>query len=75
MATLNVDNFPDDLYARLRARAERENRSVEQQITHLLGKALPEKTRSLMELEGLGSHWWHDVDSTTYLEEERNSWD
>lgn len=75
MATLNVKNFPDDLYERLRARAERENRSIAQEISHLLGTALPEKRHSLLELEGLGAHLWRDVDSTTYLEEERKSWD
>lgn len=75
MATLNVKNFPDDIYKRLRDRAERENRSIAQEVTHLLGKALPEKTHSLLELRGLGSELWRDVDSTTYLEEERKSWD
>ncbi len=31
--------------------------------------------RSIRELEGLGAELWHSVDSTAYLNEERNAWD
>ena len=36
MATLNIKNFPDSLYAQLQERAEREHRSLAQQVVHLL---------------------------------------
>lgn len=74
MATLTLDNLPDDVYDRLKARAARENRTVEQEAAQLLGPALDEKPRSLLELRGLGAHLWQDVDSTTWLDDERNSW-
>lgn len=31
--------------------------------------------RSIMELEGLGSHIWADVDVQAYVDRERASWD
>ena len=36
MATLNIKNFPAPLYEKLRERAERERRSLAQEIIHLL---------------------------------------
>ncbi len=76
MAILNIKNFPEDLYERLRARAERERRSVAQEVTHLLERALEAPTpRSLLELEGLGRELWGGVDAVRRVAEERASWD
>jgi plasmid stability protein len=44
MATLNVENFPDKLYARLQQLATAENRSISDQIVRLLEGALPTET-------------------------------
>jgi plasmid stability protein len=76
MATLNVKNIPDELYEKLRARAERQHRSVAQEVTHILSEAL-EVTRplSLLDLEGLGKEIWEGVDAAEYVDEERRSWD
>ena len=43
MATLHARNFPDDLYARLRAAAEEDGRSIGAQATALLRSALDER--------------------------------
>ena len=42
MATLNIKNLPDALYAELKARAERQHRSVAQEVTHILTEVLTE---------------------------------
>jgi plasmid stability protein len=40
MAILNIKNFPDELYERLKERAREERRSVSQQVIILLEHAL-----------------------------------
>jgi len=76
MATLNIKNFPEGLYGRLQARAEREHRSLSQEVVHLLGRAVEEpEVRSLLELKGLGKELWRGIDVERYLEEERSAWD
>jgi plasmid stability protein len=40
VATLHVRNVPDDLYAALRKRAERENRSINAEAIAILRRAL-----------------------------------
>jgi plasmid stability protein len=76
MATLNVENLPDDLYERLRARAQREHRSISQQVVHLLSEALGDRrSRSILDLDGLGREVWQDVDATEYVRSERDAWD
>ncbi len=42
MASLTLKNIPDELLQRLRARAERERRSLTGEILHLLETAAPE---------------------------------
>lgn len=42
MASLTLKNIPDELLQRLRARAERERRSLTGEILHLLETAVPE---------------------------------
>ncbi len=76
MATLNIKRFPEDLYQELRARADREHRSVAQEVIHLLSAAV-KKTEplSIMELQGLGKELWSDVDAAVHVERERRSWD
>jgi hypothetical protein len=37
--------------------------------------AEPAKTRSLLELEGLGEHLWRDHDAQTYVDSLRQEWD
>ena len=76
MATLNVKNLPDALYRKLRARAERQHRSVAQEVTHILSEALETaEPLSLMELRGLGKEVWAGVDAADHVEQERRSWD
>ena len=45
MATLNVENFPDQLYARLQQLATAENRSISEQVVSLLEGALQIETQ------------------------------
>lgn len=76
MATLNVKNFPDDLYAALRDRAKREHRSIAQEVIHLLGRTLESrKSLSILDLQGLGKELWENVDAADYVARERDSWD
>jgi plasmid stability protein len=76
MATLNIKNLPDPLYRALKARAEREHRSIAQQVTHMLEAALGEPERlSILELQGLGKELWKGMDAAAHVEAERRSWD
>jgi plasmid stability protein len=76
MATLNVKNFPDKLYARLQTRAKREHRSVSREVVHLLSRAIEEPAPpSIMDLRGLGKEIWKGIDPGRYVDEERRSWD
>ncbi len=76
MATLNIKNFPNALYERLQEIAEREHRSLAQQVIHLLEElASPAKLHSILELRGLGKALWKDIDPVEYVWTERESWD
>ena len=76
MATLNIKNLPDALYRKLQARARRERRSVAQQVTEILVRALEEpEPLSILDLQGLGKDHWHGVDAAEHVERERSSWD
>ena len=46
MAILHVRNVPDDLYERVRMRAEAEGRSMSAEVISLIARALDEPTRS-----------------------------
>jgi plasmid stability protein len=76
VATLNVKEFPDGLYRRLKARAKRNHRSIAQEVTHILSEAVrgPE-LGSVLELRGLGRELWAGVDAAEHVEDERRSWD
>jgi plasmid stability protein len=75
MATLNVKEFPDELYGRLKQRAERERRSVAQEVIHLLAGAVAEpEPLSILALRGLGKEHWAGVEAAEHVERERGSW-
>jgi plasmid stability protein len=75
MATLNVKEFPDDLYEALRRRARREHRSIAQEVVHLLETAIEEGLQlSIMELKGLGRELWEGIDPAAHVDAERSSW-
>jgi plasmid stability protein len=76
MATLNIKNVPDKLYARLKARARRERRSISQEVLKILEAATaPGESVSLLELRGLGKELWKGIDPAAHVDEERRSWD
>lgn len=76
MATLHIKNFPDTLYELLQVCAEREHRSLAQQVIHLLdGSAGKPTLHSILELRGLGKELWKDVDPVEYVRADRDSWD
>jgi hypothetical protein len=76
MATLNIKNLPDALYKKLQAQAKRERRSVAQQVTWLLGKALnPPRQLSILDLKGLGKAHWQEIGAAKHVAKERASWD
>lgn len=76
MATLNVKNFPDQTYEKLKELAAREHRSLGQQVVHMLSEAVEKpRPRSILALRGLGKELWESVDVERYLTQERGSWD
>jgi plasmid stability protein len=79
MATLNIKNFPDRLYRRLKQRAGKNRRSISQEVVHLLDAAVTEtRSTSILELEGLGKDLWEKElkgrDAADYIAAERESW-
>jgi plasmid stability protein len=76
MATLRIKNFPDDLYNRIKQQAEREHRSLAQEVIHLLDQAVKKDERlSILGLRGLGKELWEGIDAAEYIREERDSWE
>jgi plasmid stability protein len=76
MATLNIKNFPAGLYRRLKERAGREHRSIAQEVTHIVERALEDEVPlSILELEGLGRELWQDRDAVEHVDAERRAWD
>ena len=76
MAVLNIKGFPDDLYEMLREQAQKDHRSISQQVIYLLEDSLKgPRRRSITELRGLGARIWKGVDAGDYVERERDSWD
>jgi plasmid stability protein len=76
MATLNIKNLPDALYKKLQAQAKRERRSIAQEVTWLLSKALnPPRQLSILDLKGLGKEHWQGVEASEHVAKERASWD
>ncbi|MFO7877338.1 MAG: hypothetical protein R6U55_12230 [Desulfovermiculus sp.] len=76
MATLNIKKFPNDLYEHLRLIAEQDQRSISQEVIHLLRQAVQSKEkRSILELRGLGKELWKNVDAADYIDNERQTWD
>lgn len=79
MATLNIKNFPDRLYRRIKQRAGKNRRSISQEVVQLLDEVVNETPRmSLLELEGLGKEVWRKAlagkDAAEYIAEERDAW-
>lgn len=76
MATLNIKNLPESLYRKLKARARRERRSISQEATRILERAVDEpEPLSLLELRGLGKSIWTGIDAAKHVDAERRSWD
>lgn len=48
---------------------------ITRDLTRLPDKSSEGKTRSLMELEGLGAELWEGVDAQEYVNELRSEWD
>jgi plasmid stability protein len=76
VAILNIKNLPDDLYARLKTRAEQQHRSVAQEVTHILDQVLGgTEPLSILDLQGLGKSAWSGMDAAVHVSAERDSWD
>lgn len=76
MATLNIKNLPDRLYRKIQARANREHRSIAQEVIHILSQATENTAPlSILELQGLGKEVWRKVDAGKHIEKERREWD
>jgi plasmid stability protein len=76
VATLNIKNFPEGLYRKLKTRARRERRSVAQAVAQILSDALETpKPSSILELQGLGKQHWAGTGATRHVDDERAAWD
>lgn len=72
MAILNIKNMPDDLYIRLKERAKRRHRSVAQEVTHILSRAVDEREApSILELRPLDDEIPGSEVAGGYVVEER----
>jgi plasmid stability protein len=79
MATLNIKNFPDRLYRRIKQRAGENRQSIAAEVVQLLDAAVTASQRvSLLEIEGLGKEVWTKAlagkDAADYIAEERDAW-
>ena len=75
MAVLNIKNLPEPLYRKLKARAKRERRSIAQEATTLLARALEQpELQSILGLQGLGKELWRGIDPSAHVDAERGSW-
>ena len=78
MATLNIKNFPDKLYRRIKQRAGKNRRSIAQEVVQLLDEAVTTPRMSLLDLEGLGKEDCQKVlagrDAADHIRDERDSW-
>jgi len=76
MATLNIKNFPEALYRKLKARAKRQRRSIAQEVTQLLVAMLAEPDPvSIQGLRGLGKEHWRGESGPGHVDRERRAWD
>lgn len=76
MATLNIKNFDDALYTKLKVRAAEQHRSIAQEVAHILSTTLAAaQPMSILELQGLGRDLWIGVNVARYVDDERASWD
>jgi plasmid stability protein len=76
MATLNIKNLPDRLYRKIQARANREHRSIAQEVIHILSAATENASPlSILDLQGLGKDVWKKVDAGKHVKKERREWD
>jgi plasmid stability protein len=76
VATLNVKNLPDGLYRKLQRRAKQQRRSVAQEVTQILSRALETpRPESIVALRGLGKEVWRGIDPVRHVDDERRSWD
>lgn len=76
MAVLSIEDLPDELYERLEKQAQRNGRTLADEVIHLLEAGIhPRALHSILELQGLGKEVWAGVDAAAYIEEERASWD
>jgi hypothetical protein len=68
----------DDLYeTQIRPLPLRERLHLAQRIIGEAASAVsaPDRTHSLLELEGLGAGLWHGMDAQEYIDELRREWD
>ncbi len=76
MATLNIKNMPNRLYKKIQVRAQRQHRSIAQEVIHILSVATEDATPlSILELQGLGKDLWKNVDARKHVIRERHDWD
>lgn len=75
MATLNVKNFPDALYEKLKKQAKKEGRSVASEVAVLVAESLARPRKyTVYDLRGVGAEIWRGMNVEEFLRKERGSW-
>ena len=74
MATLLIKNVPKVLYRKLKKRAQRQGRSIAQEVIQILEDTVAERESSILELRGLGKEHWSGTDAAAHVAAERNTW-
>lgn len=78
MATLNIKNFPEELYLILGEQAKKDHRSLSSEVIYLLEHAVEAAShpkRSVLEFKGLGKKKWKGINAASHVEKERQSWE
>jgi hypothetical protein len=76
MTNRDIQGLPDAPRDKLKVRAERERRSVVQEVSSLLFAALDtQPSLSIMELQGFGKGLWRGVDAAAHVGSEQAAWD
>ena len=75
MATITINNLPEDIYHFLKQNAEKNKRDIQEEIILLLKKIVNEKKNyQITQLRGLGKEIWKNIDVEDFIKKEREKW-
>ena len=71
---MSISAYQDVLRRARRLTSTDQLRLLEELAGSLRGQDTSRRTRSILELQGLGKEIWHEIDAQEYIDQERNSW-